>query len=103
MVEEKKDLDAVRLCRPGNSGAQACRMYASRPRDRVIPVGTSKRAGQERRYKTTTNLELTREEFKQWSKEQGREVDPVSGSRRWDMDQYRRRESLGDGTMMGDG
>lgn len=77
MDDKEKGFGCCDCAGPGNSGEQACECIQQPVGDRVIPVGTIKRAGQERRYKTTTNLELTREEFKQWSKEQGREVDPV--------------------------
>ena len=59
------------------SGEQACECLEQDLGHRVIPCGTIKLAGQERRYKTTTNLLLTRAEFKEWSRSEGREVDPV--------------------------
>ena len=59
------------------SGEQACECLVQDLGHRVIPQGTIKLAGQERRYATTTNLQLTRGEFKAWSKAEGREVDPI--------------------------
>ena len=59
------------------AGEQACECLEQDLGHRVIPQGTIKLAGQERRYTTTTNLQLTREEFKAWSRAEGREVDPI--------------------------
>ena len=59
------------------TGEQACECLEQDLGHRVIPQGTIKLAGQERRYTTTTNLQLTRGEFKAWSLAEGREVDPI--------------------------
>ncbi len=62
----------------GNSSAdQACECIDQEVAHRVIPTGTRKLAGQGREYRTTTQLWLSREEFKAWAKKQGKEVDPV--------------------------
>jgi hypothetical protein len=62
----------------GNSSAdESCECIDQDLGHRVIPCGTQKLVGQERQYKTTTNQWFSREEFKAWSKEQGREVDPI--------------------------
>jgi len=70
------------------SGEQACECIKQDLAHRVIPTGSHKLAGQEREYSTTTNLWLTRQAFKAWSKNEGREVDPISGLLRWDMGQF---------------
>ena len=56
---------------------QACECIEQDLEHRVIPTGTLKLAGQERYYVTTTNLRLTREAFKAWSRAEGKEVDPI--------------------------
>lgn len=44
---------------------------------RVLPYGTRKLPGQEREYMTATQLWLSREKFKEWSRDQGKETDPI--------------------------
>jgi len=56
---------------------QVCECIEQDLEHRVIPTGTLKLAGQERYYVTTTNLRLTREAFKAWSRAEGKEVDPI--------------------------
>lgn len=64
-------------CIPDMTGEQACECIEQDVGHRVIPCGTIKLAGQERRYRTTTNLLLTRDEFLEWSEAQGSKVDPI--------------------------
>lgn len=64
-------------CIPDMTGEQACECIEQDLGHRVIPCGTIKLAGQERRYRTTTNLLLTRDEFLEWSALQGSKVDPI--------------------------
>lgn len=59
------------------TGAQACECLEQDLGHRVIPQGTVKLAGQDRQYKTTTNVLLTRDEYIAWSRAEGREVDPI--------------------------
>ena len=59
------------------SGEQACECIKQDLEHRVIPTGSIKLAGQERLYITTTQVRLTRQAFKAWSKNEGREVDPI--------------------------
>ena len=59
------------------TGEQACECLEQDLEHRIIPQGTLKLAGQERYYVTTTNLRLTREAFKAWSRAEGKEVDPI--------------------------
>ena len=59
------------------SGEQACECIEQDLQHRVIPSGTWKPVGQERLYRTTTQKWLSRVEFIAWSKEQGKEVDPI--------------------------
>ncbi len=48
------------------------------PEIRIIPDGTRKLAGMEREYRTGDGSEwLTREVYKQWSAQLGREIDPL--------------------------
>ncbi|OPY56376.1 MAG: hypothetical protein A4E49_00242 [Methanosaeta sp. PtaU1.Bin112] len=60
-----------------NSATQACECIKQDLAHRVIPTGSRKLVGQEREYCTTTNKWLTRQAFKAWSKNEGREVDPI--------------------------
>lgn len=64
-------------CGAERTGEQACECIKQDLAERVIPCGTRKMAGQERVYRTTTQLWLTRSEFMAWSKKEGREVDPI--------------------------
>ncbi len=59
------------------SGDEACECSEQELEHKVIPCGTRKLVGQGRQYRTTTQRWLSREEFKAWSKELGREVDPI--------------------------
>jgi len=59
------------------SGEQACECIKQDLAHRVIPTGTRKLAGQGREYSTTTSQWLTRQAFKAWSKNEGKEVDPI--------------------------
>jgi len=59
------------------TGEQACECINQDLAERVIPCGSRKMVGQERVYRTTTSLWLSRSEFMAWSKKQGREVDPI--------------------------
>lgn len=61
----------------GNSGEQACECLKQDLAHRVIPAGTRKLAGQGREYRTTTGLWLTRSAFIDWSKNEGKQVDPI--------------------------
>jgi len=69
--------DNFGCCGGQPSGEQACECIKQDLAHRVIPTGSHKLAGQEREYSTTTNLWLTRQAFKAWSKNEGREVDPI--------------------------
>jgi hypothetical protein len=59
------------------SGEQACECLPQELENRIIPCGTRKLAGQERQFKTTSNVWLTRKQFIDWSTEQGKGIDPV--------------------------
>lgn len=64
-------------CGASPTGAQAAECIVQDLVERVIPCGTRKPAGQERLYRTTTQLWLTRLAFIAWSKKQGKGVDPI--------------------------
>ena len=58
-------------------GEQACECIKQDLEHRVIPCGSRKMAGQERTYRTTTSLWLSRTDFMLWSKKEGLQVDPI--------------------------
>jgi len=71
------DFNCCNCAGEGLSGEQACECIDQDLAHRIIPCGTRKLAGQEREYRTTKGLWLTRQAFKNWSAGVGREVDPV--------------------------
>ena len=70
--DAKEDCDCV-----GRTAEQAGGCIVQNLEDRIIPCGTRKMAGQEREYRTTTQQWLTRLAFIAWSKDQGKELDPI--------------------------
>lgn len=71
------DDEGFNCCGGSESGEQACECLKQELAYRIIPAGTRKLAGQEREYRTTTGLWLTRQGFKDWSKAEGKELDPI--------------------------
>ena len=64
-------------CGASPTGAQAAECIVQDLDERVIPCGTRKMAGQARQYKTTTGAWFVRIGFQNWSRKQGREIDPI--------------------------
>jgi len=63
-------------CKDGTSD-QACGCIPQDLEHRVMPTGSFKPVGQERRYITTTGKRLTRKDFMEWSRKEGAQVDPI--------------------------